>query len=250
MNEAESPPGVSTRSPMATCATVVEVGGGLRTLVVGDRDVLDGYGEHELCPGGRWSGAGAMAEPPRRRPIRVGRSGSRGTRSQRCAVGHGLTDLAPEARRPTGLDLHRSARTSGPFDATVRASASARSPRTRAAHGQRRRRAATGPIRTRQTPCRGPRRTTCSTEDVGGEGAEDGAGPLRAVIHDVDPTSVLRRHHLVDRRVRACVWPPMPHAAMNRRSWCRTNMDARRRCGWPVTPTRSSGADGGTIRAG
>jgi aldose 1-epimerase len=37
----------------ATRATIVEVGGGLRSFVVGDRDVLDGYAEHELCPGGR-----------------------------------------------------------------------------------------------------------------------------------------------------------------------------------------------------
>jgi aldose 1-epimerase len=36
-----------------TRATVVEVGGGLRTLAVGNRELLDGYAEHELCPGGR-----------------------------------------------------------------------------------------------------------------------------------------------------------------------------------------------------
>ncbi len=34
-------------------ATVVEVGGGLRSLVVGDREVLDGYGVNEMCPDGR-----------------------------------------------------------------------------------------------------------------------------------------------------------------------------------------------------
>ena len=33
--------------------TVVEVGGGLRRYEVGDREVLDGYGEHELCRSGR-----------------------------------------------------------------------------------------------------------------------------------------------------------------------------------------------------
>jgi aldose 1-epimerase len=34
-------------------ATVVEVGGGLRHYTVGDREVLDGYGENELCRSGR-----------------------------------------------------------------------------------------------------------------------------------------------------------------------------------------------------
>jgi aldose 1-epimerase len=34
-------------------AVVVEVGGGLRTYTVGDRDVLDGYGLDERCSGGR-----------------------------------------------------------------------------------------------------------------------------------------------------------------------------------------------------
>ncbi|HEX6501536.1 MAG TPA: aldose 1-epimerase family protein [Micromonosporaceae bacterium] len=33
-------------------ATIVEVGGGLRRYRVGDVDVVDGYGEDELCPGG------------------------------------------------------------------------------------------------------------------------------------------------------------------------------------------------------
>jgi aldose 1-epimerase len=37
----------------ATRAIVVEVGGGLRTLVVDGRDVLDGYTDQEFCPGGR-----------------------------------------------------------------------------------------------------------------------------------------------------------------------------------------------------
>ena len=31
-------------------ATVVEVGGALRAYSVGDRELLDGYGEHEMCP--------------------------------------------------------------------------------------------------------------------------------------------------------------------------------------------------------
>jgi aldose 1-epimerase len=31
-------------------AIVVEVGGALRAYSVGDRDLLDGYGEHEMCP--------------------------------------------------------------------------------------------------------------------------------------------------------------------------------------------------------
>ncbi len=34
-------------------ATVVEVGGGLRSYRFGDRDVLDGYAEAEMCSGGR-----------------------------------------------------------------------------------------------------------------------------------------------------------------------------------------------------
>src|SRR5262245_9167022 len=34
-------------------ATIVEVGGGIRTYVVGGRDVLDGYGVDEQCPSGR-----------------------------------------------------------------------------------------------------------------------------------------------------------------------------------------------------
>ena len=34
-------------------ATIVEVGGGLRTYEVGEREVLDGYGVDELCRSGR-----------------------------------------------------------------------------------------------------------------------------------------------------------------------------------------------------
>jgi aldose 1-epimerase len=34
-------------------AVVVEVGGGLRSYVVGDREVLDGYAADEICPSGR-----------------------------------------------------------------------------------------------------------------------------------------------------------------------------------------------------
>jgi aldose 1-epimerase len=34
-------------------AVVTEVGAGLRTYTVGDRDILDGYGEEEMCPAGR-----------------------------------------------------------------------------------------------------------------------------------------------------------------------------------------------------
>src|SRR4051794_30493175 len=34
-------------------ATVVEVGGGLRTYAVGDREVLDGYAADEMCMSGR-----------------------------------------------------------------------------------------------------------------------------------------------------------------------------------------------------
>lgn len=34
-------------------ATVVEVGGGLRTFRMGGRDILDGYGSGEMCSGGR-----------------------------------------------------------------------------------------------------------------------------------------------------------------------------------------------------
>ena len=35
------------------CASVVEVGGGLRTYAVGDRDVLDGYAVDAMCTAGR-----------------------------------------------------------------------------------------------------------------------------------------------------------------------------------------------------
>jgi aldose 1-epimerase len=35
------------------CATVVEVGAGLRTFAVGERQILDGYSEDEMCPSGR-----------------------------------------------------------------------------------------------------------------------------------------------------------------------------------------------------
>jgi aldose 1-epimerase len=34
-------------------ACIVEVGGGLRTYTVGDRDVLDGYGADEMCHSAR-----------------------------------------------------------------------------------------------------------------------------------------------------------------------------------------------------
>ena len=34
-------------------ATVVEVGGGLRTYSLGERDILDAYDEHEICSSGR-----------------------------------------------------------------------------------------------------------------------------------------------------------------------------------------------------
>ena len=34
-------------------AVVVEVGAGLRTYTVGDRDVLDGYAMDEMCASGR-----------------------------------------------------------------------------------------------------------------------------------------------------------------------------------------------------
>jgi aldose 1-epimerase len=34
-------------------ATIVEVGGGLRTLSLGGRELLDGYAEHEMCKSGR-----------------------------------------------------------------------------------------------------------------------------------------------------------------------------------------------------
>jgi aldose 1-epimerase len=34
-------------------ATVVEVGGGLRAYSLGDRQLIDGYGEHEMCRSGR-----------------------------------------------------------------------------------------------------------------------------------------------------------------------------------------------------
>jgi len=54
VNEAERPTGRQYEiAHGAVRATVVEVGGGLRSLVVGDRELLDGYAAHELCPGGR-----------------------------------------------------------------------------------------------------------------------------------------------------------------------------------------------------
>ena len=54
MNEFASPSGRQYEIARgATRATIVEVGGGLRTLTVGGRDALDGYGQHEICPGGR-----------------------------------------------------------------------------------------------------------------------------------------------------------------------------------------------------
>ena len=40
-------------------ATVVEVGGGLRTYRAGDREVLDGYAEDEISP----AGAGQILTP-------------------------------------------------------------------------------------------------------------------------------------------------------------------------------------------
>ena len=53
-------------------AVVVEVGGGLRSYEVGGTPVLDGYGEDEICRSGA-AGAGAMAQPAPRRPLRVRR---------------------------------------------------------------------------------------------------------------------------------------------------------------------------------
>jgi len=58
-------------------AVVVEVGGGLRLYAVGDRDILDGYAEEELCPGG----AGQVLTPwPNR--LRDGRYTFQGTTYQ------------------------------------------------------------------------------------------------------------------------------------------------------------------------
>jgi aldose 1-epimerase len=39
-----------SRNQTLALSAVVEVGGALRTYAVGDRDLLDGYGEHEMCP--------------------------------------------------------------------------------------------------------------------------------------------------------------------------------------------------------
>ena len=46
---------------------VVEVGGGLRSYSVGDREVLDGYGVDERATSGRGQLLTSVAEPPRRR---------------------------------------------------------------------------------------------------------------------------------------------------------------------------------------
>jgi aldose 1-epimerase len=58
-------------------AVVVEVGGGLRLYHVGDREILDGYAEEDLCPGG----AGQVLVPwPNR--LRDGRYTFQGTTYQ------------------------------------------------------------------------------------------------------------------------------------------------------------------------
>ncbi|HEY7176242.1 MAG TPA: aldose epimerase, partial [Micromonosporaceae bacterium] len=107
-------------------AVIVEVGGGLRAYRVGGDDVIDGYSEDELCPGG----AGQVLQPwPNR--IRDGRFSVDGTEYQLSlsepathnAI-HGLTrwvrwtaediqpdavtvgcDLAPEPGYPWALRL-------------------------------------------------------------------------------------------------------------------------------------------------
>lgn len=75
-----------------TRATVVEVGGALRELVVGDRPLLDGYAVHEVCTGAR--GQSLLPWPNR---VRDGRYRFRGVErqlaltepEQLCAI-HGL----------------------------------------------------------------------------------------------------------------------------------------------------------------
>jgi aldose 1-epimerase len=78
-------------------AVVVEVGGGLREYEVGGRQVLDGYGEDEVCPGA----AGAILVPwPNR--VRGGRWDFEGTEQQLDLTEpragnaiHGLTRWTP-----------------------------------------------------------------------------------------------------------------------------------------------------------
>ena len=78
-------------------ANIVEVGGGLRRYTVGDREVLDGYGEDELCRSGRGQ---VLAPWPNRIEDGVYEYG--GARHQlplddvanRCAI-HGLARWRP-----------------------------------------------------------------------------------------------------------------------------------------------------------
>ncbi len=77
-------------------ATVVEVGGGLRRYRVDGRDVLDGYGEDEICSGGR--GQVLVPWPNRVRDGRYGFGGSEyqlalTEAEQRNAI-HGLARFA------------------------------------------------------------------------------------------------------------------------------------------------------------
>ena len=77
-------------------AVVVEVGGGLRTYSVGDRDVLDGYASDELCrpdaarcssPGRTGSRTAAYEFDGRRPPAAADRARARATRSTGSSAG-------------------------------------------------------------------------------------------------------------------------------------------------------------------
>ena len=56
-------------------AVIVEVGGGLRSYRVAGVDVVDGYGEDEMCPGRRRPDPRAVAEPHPRRSVHLRRRG-------------------------------------------------------------------------------------------------------------------------------------------------------------------------------
>lgn len=54
-------------------ATVVELGGALRSFSVGDWNVLDGYGSQERCTGARRHSLIPVAQPAQGRPLRLRR---------------------------------------------------------------------------------------------------------------------------------------------------------------------------------
>lgn len=87
-------------------ATVVEVGGGLRSYTVGGEDIIDGYDEAEMCPSGR--GQALLPWPNR---IADGRYEFGGNQEQlpltepsRANAIHGLTRFASWAVKEAGVD--------------------------------------------------------------------------------------------------------------------------------------------------